>query len=377
METPEKKYSTSWELYMGMELSQGTWKLGFSIGNGHAPWVRTIKAHDLEALMEEIRLAKEKYRLAADAPVRSCYEAGLDGFWIHRYLAAHGIKNIVVDPASVEVNRRAKQRKTDRLDAQKLVRHLIRYYGGEAEVWKVVRVPSLEAEQDRHLHRQLWNLKNDWKRYRNRIYGVLKTQGVEVKIGKHFLEEIEAVRLWNGQALPAELQRRVRINYTLLQAAETQIKALETERQQLLETGETRSLQRVRQLRQLRGVGDQGAWVLVMEFFGWREFKNRREVGGLAGLAPTPYASGNTFHEQGISKAGNRWVRTMMVQLAWAWLRYQPDSALSQWWQTEYAHTSRAERKKGIVALSRKLLVAFWTYLDKGLVADGARLKTV
>ena len=377
METPEKKYSTSWELYMGMELSQSTWKLGFSIGNGHAAWVRTIKAHDLEGLLAEIKLAKEKYRLAADAPVRSCYEAGLDGFWIHRYLEAHGIKNIVVDPASVEVNRRAKQRKTDRLDAQKLVRHLIRYYAGEAEVWKVVRVPSLEAEQDRHLHRQLWNLKNDWKRYRNRIYGVLKTQGVEVKIGKHFLEEIEAVRLWNGEALPAELQRRVRINYTLLQAAETQIKALETERQLLLETGETRSLQRVRQLRQLRGVGDQGAWVLVMEFFGWREFKNRREVGGLAGLAPTPYASGNTFHEQGISKAGNRWVRTMMVQLAWAWLRYQPDSALSQWWQTEYAHTSKAERKKGIVALSRKLLVAFWTYLDKGLVADGARLKTV
>jgi transposase len=377
METPNKEYSISRELYMGMELSQSTWKLGFSVGNRHNPQVRTITAHDLEALGAEIGLAKEKYRLADDTPVRSCYEAGLDGFWLHRYLETQGIENIVVDPASVEVNRRAKQRKTDKLDAQKLVRHLIRYHAGDADVWKVVRVPSAEAEQQRHLHRQLWNLKNDWKRYRNRIYGVLKTQGVEVKIGKHFGEEIEAVRIWNGQALPAETQRRVRINYGLLQAVETQIKVLESERQQLLESGETKAIQRVRQLRQLRGVGDQGAWVLVMEFFGWREFKNRREVGGLAGLAPTPYASGNTFHEQGISKAGNRWVRAMMVQLAWAWLRYQPDSALSKWWQAAYAHTSKAERKKGIVALSRKLLVAFWTYLDKGLVADGAKLKIV
>jgi transposase len=133
----------------------------------------------------------------------------------------------------------------------------------------------------------------------------------------------------------------------------------------------------VRQLRQLRGIGDNGAWVLVMEFFGWREFKNRREVGGLAGLAPTPYASGNTYREQGISKAGNRWVRSMMIELAWGWLRYQPDSALTKWWNDKYAYASKAERKKGIVALARKLLVAFGHYLDKGLVPDGAKLKTI
>ena len=378
METPcQAEYSTEKRLYLGMELSQSTWKLGFSVGNGQEPRVRSITAHQLEALEEEIEQAKKKYGLAADSTVKSCYEAGLDGFWIHRYLKAAGIGNVVVDPASVEVNRRAKQVKTDRLDARKLVRQLVRYHGGDASVWKVVHVPSEKAEEGRHLHRQLWSLKNDWKRYRNRIYGNLKTQGDALKIGTHFLEEMEAVRIWNGKPLPQELQKRIRIDYGLLQMVETQIKELERERKLLIETGETRALKMVRQLRQLRGVGDNGAWLLVMEFFGWREFKNRREVGGLAGLAPTPYASGNIYHEQGISKAGNRWVRTMMVQLAWAWLRNQPDSALSQWWNDRYKHASKPERKKGIVALARKLLVAFWHYLDKGLVPEGAKIKTV
>ena len=378
METPNREeYSTEKVIYMAMELSQSTWKLGFSVEQGQEPRIRNIGAAQPATLEKEIALAKKKYRLEADTAVRSCYEAGLDGFWIHRYLEDMGIENVVVDPASVEVNRRAKQRKTDRLDAQKLVRHLMRYHAGDSEVWKVVRIPSAEAEESRQLHRQLWNLKNDWKRYRNRIYGILKTQGVALKVNSNFLEEMQAVRVWNGQALPPQVQQRVSINYTLLQAVSSQVKELERERQQMIKTGETRALKMVRQLQQLRGVGDNGAWLLVMEFFGWREFKNRREVGGLAGLAPTPYASGNIYHEQGISKAGNRWVRTMMVQLAWAWLRHQPDSELSKWWNDRYKNASKAERKKGIVALARKLLVAFWHYLDKGLVPEGARLKTV
>ena len=378
METPNREeYSTEKVIYMAMELSQSTWKLGFSVEQGQEPRIRNIGAAQPATLEKEIALAKKKYRLEADTAVRSCYEAGLDGFWIHRYLEDMGIENVVVDPASVEVNRRAKQRKTDRLDVQKLVRHLMRYHAGDSEVWKVVRIPSAEAEESRQLHRQLWNLKNDWKRYRNRIYGILKTQGVALKVNSNFLEEMQAVRVWNGQALPPQVQQRVSINYTLLQAVSSQVKELERERQQMIKTGETRALKMVRQLQQLRGVGDNGAWLLVMEFFGWREFKNRREVGGLAGLAPTPYASGNIYHEQGISKAGNRWVRTMMVQLAWAWLRHQPDSELSKWWNDRYKNASKAERKKGIVALARKLLVAFWHYLDKGLVPEGARLKTV
>lgn len=378
METPiREKYSTEKVIYMALELSQSTWKLGFNIGPRQEGRVRNIAAAQLGALEEEIRLAKQTYEVGAETRVLSCYEAGLDGFWIHHYLTHMGIENVVVDPASVEVNRRAKQRKTDRLDAEKLVRHLMRYHGGETDVWKVVRIPSEAAEESRHLHRQMWNLKNDWKRYRNRIYGILKTHGVTLKVNTHFLKELQEVRLWNGKPLPPQAEQRVRINYTLLQAVAHQIKELERERKRLLESGETRALKMVRQLRQLRGVGDNGAWVLVMEFFWWREFKNRREVGGLAGLAPTPYASGSVYHEQGISKAGNRWVRTMMVQLAWAWLRLQPESELSQHWQARYKHASKAEKKKGIVALARKLLVAFWKYLDRGEVPAGARLKTV
>jgi transposase len=378
METPSSsKYSTEKVMYMAMELSQSTWKLGFSVEREEELRVRSIGAHEEKALGKEINKAKQKYKLAEDAVVKSCYEAGLDGFWIHRYLEGMGIENVVVDPASVEVNRKAKQRKTDRLDARKLVRHLMRYYAGDTDVWKVVQVPSEEAEKGRHLHRQIWNLKNDWKRYRNRIYGILKTQGVALKVNTQFLDEMQAVRKWNGKPLSPEIQKRVKINYELLQVVSTQVKELERERKQLIETGESRALKMVRQLRQLRGVGDNGAWLLVMEFFGWREFRNRREVGGLAGLAPTPYASGNIYHEQGISKAGNRWVRTMMVQLAWAWLHFQPDSGLSQWWNERYGQASKAERKKGIVALARKLLVAFWKYLDQGEVPAGARLKTV
>jgi transposase len=378
METPiREEYSTEKTLYMAMELSQSTWKLGFSTGRRQAPRIREVKARELAELEEEISLVKQKYGLGEESKVKSCYEAGLDGFWIHRYLEWQGIENVVVDPASVEVNRRAKQRKTDRLDARKLVRQLMRYARGEQEVWKVLHIPSAETEEQRHLHRQLWNLKNDWKRYRNRIYGTLTTHGVTLKVNQSFLEELERVRLWNDEPLPQEAQKRIRRNYRMLAVIAGEIKDLENERRELIKTGDSRAFKMVRQLRQLRGVGDNGAWVLVMEFFGWREFRNRREVGGLAGLAPTPYASGGMNHEQGISKAGNRWVRTVMVQLAWAWLRYQPDSALSQWWQAHYAHTSKAERKKGIVALARKLLVAYWQYLDKGVVPVGAKLKTI
>ena len=378
METPiREKYSTEKVIYMAIELSQSTWKLGFNIGPKQEARVRSITAGQLTALEEEIRLAKKKYKVGEDTAVRSCYEAGLDGFWIHRYLEKEGIENVVVDAASIEVNRRAKQRKTDRLDAQKLVRQLIRYHEGDRDVWKVVHVPSEEEEDQRHLHRQLMSLKGDWKRHRNRIYGILKTQGTELNVGAKFLEVMQAVRRWNEKALLPGIQQRLRREYVLLQAVATQIKELETERKTLIATGDTPAIKMVRQLRQLRGVGDNGAWMLVMEFFAWRDFKNRREVGGLTGLVPTPYASGNSYHEQGISKAGNRWVRAMMIQLAWAWLRYQPDSELTHWWRQRYEKASKRERKKGIVALARKLIVAYWQFLDKGVVPAGAQLKPV
>jgi transposase len=377
METPEEKYSTEKELYIAMELSQTQWKLGMSTGNGQAARVRTIAAKDVEELQKEIGLAREKYRLSEKVVVKSCYEAGLDGFWIHRYLTEQGIENVVVDSASIEVTRRAKQRKTDRLDVEKLLRQLIRYHGGDEDVWKVLHIPSVEEEDQRHLHRQLLSFKGERRRHRNRIYGILKTQGVDLKVDRYFLEEMEAVQLWNGAALPPGIQGRLRREYAQVKAVELQIKELEMERKELIASGDTPAIRQVRQLQRLRGVGDNGSWLLVMEFFGWRKFKNRREVGGLAGLAPTPYASGDSYHDQGISKAGNRWVRAMMVELAWCWLQYQPQSALTRWYSEKYDQAGKSERKKGIVALARKLLIAYWHFLDKGLVPEGALLKSV
>jgi transposase len=377
METPVKeKYSTEKRLYMGMELSQSHWKLGFNVGMEKEPQVRQVKAGEVEALQAVITAMKKRYKLGAESQVKSCYEAGLDGFWIHRYLTAQGIENVVVDPASIEVNRRAKQRKTDRLDARKLVRHLIRYEMGEKEVWRVIQVPSEDAEAQRHLHRQLTSLQNDWKRHRNRIYGCLKTQGLALKVGKNFQEELEQVRCWNGAALPAELQGRVEREYRLMQVLKAEMKSLEDERQHILENRDSRDVKMIHQLLEIRGVGINSAWLLVREFFGWRTFRNRRQVGGLAGLGSTPYASGARYRDQGISKAGNRWVRAMMVQLAWAWLFHQPNSKLSRVWRERYAKASKAERKKGIVALARQLLVALWRYVDQGTVPEDAQLKT-
>ena len=378
METPDKEeYSTERVLYIAYELSQSTWKIGFGTGQKGKARIRTIDAGEMQSMQLEIAEAKKKYRLGEEVEVKSCYEAGLDGFWVHRYLEKAGIENIVVDPSSMEVDRRAKRVKTDRLDVQKLLRHLMQYHLGDRDVWKVLHIPSEEEEDQRHLHRQHKSFQRDRGRHRNRIYGLLKTQGVELKVSANFLEEIERVRKWNGEALPPGLQRRIKREYRQLQFLDAQIEDLVQERKELIATGESVALQQVRELMKLKGIGENGAWLLVMEFFGWRKFQNRRQVGGAAGLVPSPYDSGGSHREQGITKAGNRWVREMIIQLAWLWLRYQPDSALSQWWCTRYATASKREKKRGIVALARKLLIALWQYLDKGLIPEGAEFKPV
>jgi transposase len=336
-----------------------------------------MEAGNLVALGKEVKSAQKKLQVGFTAPVKSCYEAGLDGFWLHRYLTAQEIANVVVDSSSIPVNRRAKRAKTDRLDVRQLLAMLIRYHSGEDHVWKVVHVPSVAAEDQRHLHRQLLTCKKDRTRHSNRIYGVLATYGVKLKVGADFLAELDAVRQWNGEPLPPGLQARVRREYALLQYVRQQIRELEAQRRALIATGDTAALQQVRALMRLRAIGENGAWLLVMEFFAWRKFRNRREVGGLAGLTPMPYQSGSSYQEQGISKAGSRRVRAMMIELAWSWLRYQPDSELSRWYRERFDGGGKRMRKVGIVALARKLLIALWRYLETGVVPAGARLKPV
>jgi transposase len=369
------EYSTLSNLYLAFELGNQEWKLGFTVGLGQSPRRRKIEAGELAALGWEIGQAKKRFGLPEAAPVLSCYEAGRDGFWLHRYLTASGIENLVVDSASIEVNRRAKRAKTDRLDVRKLLTMLIRYHSGEKKVWSVVHVPSVEAEDNRHLHRELGTLKGDRTRHTNRIKGLLAGQGVRLPVKGDFLERLERARLWDGSPLPPGLQSRLRREYACWQFVNRHIQELEAERAEMLRTSTDPSVEQVRQLLRLRAIGENSAWLFVMEFFGWRAFRNRREVGSLAGLTPTPYQSGDETREQGISKAGNRSMRAMAVEIAWSWLRHQPQSELSRWYQRRFAHGSKRVRKIGIVALARKLLVAMWRYLAFGEIPTGAQLK--
>jgi transposase len=364
-------------LYLAFELGNTEWKLGFTIGLGQSPRRRTIRAGDLEALEREVGLAKKRFGLPEGARVLSCYEAGRDGFWLHRYLVSQEIENLVVDSASIEVNRRAKRAKTDRLDVEKLVTMLIRYDSGEQKVWSVVHVPSVAAEDNRHLHRELKTLKSDRTRHINRLKGLLVGQGVRLPVSTNFLERVDKVRLWNGTPLPPGLQSRLQREFAGFQFVDGQIKDLEAKRKELLRTSQEPSVEQVRRLLCLRGIGENSAWLFVMEFFAWREFRTRRQVGGLSGLTPTPYQSSEQSREQGIDKSGNSPVRSIAIEIAWGWLRHQPDSELTLWFQKRFGHGSKRLRKIGIVALARKLLIALWRYLEYGEVPAGAQLKAV
>jgi transposase len=363
-------------LYLAFELSNARWKLGFTTGPGRRPRRRTIEARDLEALKEEIHKAKKKFDLPGDCRVLSCYEAGRDGFWLHRYLVEQGIENLVVDSSSIQVNRRARQAKTDRMDVEKLLSQLIRHRSGERDVWSVVRVPSVEAEDNRQLHRELRTLKKDRTRHMNRIKAFLVGQGIRMRVNKGFLEEIEAVRKWDGSSLPEGLKARLRREYQRLQLVQEHIKVLERQRVEAIRHSEEESVEAVRDLLRLKGIGLNASWSFGMELFSWRKFNNRKEVGALSGLVPMPHQSGGSYREQGISKAGNRHIRAMAIEIAWGWLRYQPESELTKWYERKFGHGSKRIRKIGIVALARKLMIALWRYLETGVIPEGAVLKT-
>jgi transposase len=253
---------------------------------------------------------------------------------------------------------------------------LLRYYNGEDKVWSTVHVPSPEVEDGRHLHRQLLKFKAERARHTNRIKGLLIGQGVGLSLTDDFLERLDAVRLWDGSPLRPGLHARLKREYVAYRHVDQQIRELEAERLERIRTSEHSDEEKVRALLRLRGIGVNSAWLFVKEFYGWRDFKNRREVGSLAGLTPTPYQSGDASREQGISKAGNRHIRAMAIEIAWGWIRFQPLSELTLWYDERFAHGSKRLRKIGIVALARKLLIALWRYLETGEIPAGALLKT-
>src|SRR6202795_4414215 len=356
-------------LYVAFELGEKSWKL--SLGDGvRAPSRCTVAAGDTTAVLMAIAKARARCHLAADAPVRSCYEAGRDGFWLHRWLSAHGIVNLVVDPASIEVNRRARRAKTDRLDSDKLLSMLMRYYGGERRVWAVARIPTPEQEDERRVHRELERLRQERTAHSNRIRSLLVLHNLRVeRIGGRAWAHWWAQQA--GQLLPG-LRTEIEREFERLLLVARQIRTLEAQQKQQVRSG---AQPVIAVLSRLAGIGTGSAWTLVKELFGWRQFHNRREVAGCLGLAPTPYASGTSEVEQGISKAGNKRVRWLMVELAWSWLRFQPGSQLSQWFNERFAGGGKRMRRIGIVALARRLSIALWRYLEHGEIPLGALLK--
>lgn len=361
-------------LYVALELGQNKWKLGAGVSCNQKTRFEDVPGGDTVTLLLRIRAAKERFGLPADAKVKSCYEAGRDGFWLHRMLLSEGIENVIVDSSSIEVQRRRRRAKSDRLDAGKLLTMLVRFAGGEARVWSVVNVPSAEDEDQRQLHRELKTLTEERTRQINRIKGLLVGQGVRLEeIKASFCQDLEEVRLWDGSPLPPHLHRRLRREFERLQLIDKQMRVLEEERNQELRTSTSKAVEQARRLMELHGVGINISWIYAMELFSWRNIRNRRELGSLTGLTPTPYTSGDSAREQGISKAGNRWIRSVAIELAWCWLQFQPQSALSIWYQQRFGDGTRS-RKIGIVALARKLLIALWRYLETGEIPQGAIL---
>ncbi len=359
-------------LYLAFDLGWTSWNLAFTTAMAQKPRLRTIPARDLEALGREILLAKQRFGLPGDACVFSCYEAGRDGFWLHRYLEHNAVKNLVVDAASIEVNRRARRAKSDRLDVAKLLTMLIRYHGGEHKLWSVVRIPTPDDEDRRQPHRELIAVKGQRTEHTNRIKGLLANLGLDVEVDEQLPDRLGLLRQWDQAPVPPELTARILREFDRWTVVDRQARDLENAQRRAFRDDETVDVDKLRLLLNLKAIGPMSATLFVREFFGWRQIKNRRELASLAGLAPTPYASGDSQREQGISKAGNRRLRWMAVEIAWGWLRWQPNSALSQWYQRRFGEGNSRARKVGIVALARKLLIALWRYLDQGEVPEGA-----
>jgi transposase len=362
-------------LFVAFELGSTKWVLASTTATtSQRPRVRQVAAGDLAAVQRELMTARVRFGLDLAAPVRSCYEAGRDGFWLHRWLTAQGLANVVVDSSSIEVSRRARRVKTDRVDASKLLHLLQRWTQGEPRVWSVVAVPSPEAEAARQLSREISTVRVDRTRVRNRLQGLLATQGIRGALTRRFLERLPELRTGDGRPLAAAWHDRLTREWMHLQAIETRLATLQAARGAAIARGADRVARVAQQLCHLRGVGEISAALFSAELFGTRTFANGRQLGALTGLVPVPYRSDQRVQDQGISKAGRSELRRVSIQLAWCWLRWQPDSALARWFQHRFGAAGGRSRRIGIVAVARKLVIALWRFVEHGVVPAGAQL---
>ena len=377
---PTRDAETAVVIYVSIELSKKSWLIGI-----HTPLADKIGLHKVEAgdsagLLTLIRRITKKIERTLCGPekVLSCYEAGYDGFWLHRVLAEAGIINHVIDPASLQVNRRARRAKTDRIDALGMLRALMAFQRGEEQVFSVVQVPSVEREDARRVHRERERLIKERIQHVNRIKGLLATQGIYdyEPLRRHRRERFEALETAMGTPIPDHLRNELKRHLQRLELVLEMIRAVEAQRDSVVEAepAANESSRKIQHLVRLKAIGPQFATVLVGEVF-HKHFANRRQVASYAGLAPSPFNSGSLVREQGISKAGNPRARTTMIEMAWLWLRYQPHSALSRWFHERVGTGTGRVRRITIVALARKLLIALWRFLETGLLPDGAELK--
>jgi transposase len=335
--------------------------------------VKAIEAGNFLELEQAVAEARERFKLPVQTKVVFCYEAGRDGFYPYRRLTEAGHEVWVIDSASIEVSRRKKQAKSDGIDGDKLAELMQRKARGEAKALKIVRVPSLEVEDERLLPRERQNILQDLGRLRNQVASILFTQGY-----REAPKTAAGFKAWIAERseLTPHLRERLEREIARMALLESQLHSVERTLALKAKQEQTAGIAAVAgALMKLGGIGLIGAWVLSSEIFGWRQFRNRREVGAVLGLTPTPYSSGEDEREQGISKAGNRRARWILVELSWLWLRYQPNSALTQWFNTRFSGGGKRMRRIGIVALARRLAVALWRYADKGIVPEGATLK--
>lgn len=363
-----------------IELSSTSWIVAVNTPLSDKISRHTLKGCDWQALLALIERVRARVRQELGRPVEviTCYEAGYDGFWLHRLLQAQGIRNYVIDPASLQVDRRGRRPKTDRIDATRLLRSLMAYLRGEPKVWSVVQVPSVAEEDARRLHRERDRLINERNQHVNRIKGLCAIHGIYhyEPMRRDRLARLERLRTVQGDELPERLMAELRRELQRLELVLEMTDRLEAERDAIVtdEAPTHLNARKIRDLHRLRAIGPEFATVLVGEVF-YRSFNNRRQLGSYVGFTPSPFRSGTMVREQGISKAGNPKARRTMVELAWLWLRYQPDSSLSIWFRERVGAMKGRIRRITIVALARKLLVALWRYLETGVAPQGAVLK--
>jgi transposase len=366
MSSTDAPAETRETVYAAIELSKKTWMLGIAHPDRDRPSIHRVCGGNIVELVSRLHLAARNNRR-----ILVCYEAGYDGFWLARALAKIGIECRVLDPASIQVNRRARRVKTDRIDVLALLRALIATDRGERHVCAIVRVPSIEEEDARRSHRERQRLVRERTGHINRIKGLLFAQGIRDIKPKLRRTRINfaALETAEGHPLPDRLRRELEREYARLALIEAQLREVEKER----DTADTQdpAVERKRQmLVAVHGVGGTSAAILAREVFA-RSFASRRQLGSYLGLTPSAYDSGSVTRSQGISKAGNSWARRILIEVAWLWQKYQPASPLSNWYLQKTTGQSSRIRRIMLIALARKLAISLWRYVETGLVPEG------